>query len=142
METATHYVLIIADRTAATPALLERVRQRALRGACDFTLVVPARRGGRADEEEARKTLALALPLLREVTRGRVSGRVGPPDPVRAADEALRDEHFDEVIVSTLSEAVSPWLEGDVPARIERPDVPVAVVSARPSGAARPRRAA
>ena len=42
METPHHYLLIVANRTAATPRLLERVRDRAQRGPCLFTLLVPA----------------------------------------------------------------------------------------------------
>ena len=34
-------VLIVAHKTAATPALLEAVRERASRGKCAFTLLVP-----------------------------------------------------------------------------------------------------
>jgi hypothetical protein len=34
-------VLIVANRTAATPMLLEQVRRRASEGACLFTLLVP-----------------------------------------------------------------------------------------------------
>ena len=34
-------VLIVANRTAATPPLIEAVRERAARGPCAFTLLVP-----------------------------------------------------------------------------------------------------
>lgn len=35
-------VLIVANQTAATPALLQAVRDRTRQGPCDFTLLVPA----------------------------------------------------------------------------------------------------
>ena len=34
-------VLVVAHKTAATPALIEAVRERAARGAAAFTLLVP-----------------------------------------------------------------------------------------------------
>ena len=34
-------VLVVAHKTAATPALIEAVRERAARGAATFTLLVP-----------------------------------------------------------------------------------------------------
>ena len=34
-------VLVVAARTAATPALIEAVRERAARGPAKFTLLVP-----------------------------------------------------------------------------------------------------
>ena len=34
-------VLVVANKTAASPGLLDAVRERASRGACEFTLLVP-----------------------------------------------------------------------------------------------------
>jgi len=123
-------VLIVAHRTAATPGLLDAVRERARRGPCAFTLVVP-RPYWDPDTEEAALTLALALPLLDEAAGGHVEGVVGDSDPLVAARELLVGENFDEVIVSTLPEHVSRWLRRDLPHRIEQLGVPVTVVTAR-----------
>ena len=63
---------------------------------------------------------------------GQADGRVGHPDPVRAATQALEDGSFDEVIVSTLPERISRWLRMDVPSRISRTvRIPVTTVEAR-----------
>lgn len=125
-------VLVVANRTAATPRLLEAVRQRAARGPCTFTLLVPALAHVVDPENvEAERTLELALPLLEQAGGGRVKGLIGDSDPVHAVREALGAEHFDELIVSTLPQRVSHWLHRDVPARLERLGLPVTVVTAR-----------
>ena len=124
METAHHYVLIIGDGTAGGPALLDRVRRRIIRSPCRFTLVVPA------EECPGRDALRKALPRLEEAAEGPVEGEVGPTDAVRAAEEAMNRRHFDEVIVATADNPASDWLAHDVPGRIARRDVPVAVVVA------------
>jgi hypothetical protein len=126
MERSHHYVLIVANRTATAPTLIDRVRERTLRSPCRFTLLVPG-----APEDEARGTLEEAVPLLEGAAEAPVEGLVGPADAVEAAGAALDRLHFDEVIVSTLPESESKWLERDVAGRIERPGVPVAVVTAK-----------
>ena len=124
-------VLIVANRTAATPTLIYRVRARAQREACEFTLLVPAFSDVLDPEEEARKTLELALPLLEDAASGPVKAAVGPSDAYRAIEETLARERFDEVIISTLPQRVSAWLKRDLPARVQRLGVPVTVVRAR-----------
>ncbi|HWT22640.1 MAG TPA: hypothetical protein VN213_03965 [Solirubrobacteraceae bacterium] len=125
-------VLIVANRTAATPALLDAIRARADRSPCRFTLLVPQLAAEEMfGEEEARKTLELAIPLLEEVVDGRVEGIVGPHDALLAIERTLVHEHFDEVIISTLPERVSHWLKRDLPARVERLGIPVTVVTAK-----------
>jgi hypothetical protein len=82
-------ILIVAYRTAATPALIEAVRQRAARGSVSFTLLVP-RPYWDPDTEEAALTLELALPLLDEAVGDRVEGLVGDPDPFVAVRRRWR----------------------------------------------------
>jgi hypothetical protein len=123
-------ILIVAYRTAATPALLEAVRKRAAHGPARFTLLVP-RPYWDPDTEEAALTLELALPLLDEAAGDRVEGLVGDPDPFVAIQHALTREPFDEAIVSTLSTRVSHWLRRDLPSRVEQLGLPVTVVTAK-----------
>ena len=123
-------VLIVANRTAATPALLAEVRRRASEGPCRFTLLVP-RPFWDADTEESAITLELAIPLLEEAAGGRVEGLVGAEDPVLAVAAALEADPYDEVIVSTLPARVSHWLHIDLPARVQRLGLPVTVVTAK-----------
>src|SRR3954462_12705939 len=125
-------ILIVANRTAATPGLLAEVRGRAARGPCRFTLLVP-RPFWDPDTEESAITLELAIPLLDEAAGEHVEGIVGDTDPFVAVREALDRERFDEVIVSTLPTHVSRWLRLDLPARVKRLGLPVSVVTARQS---------
>jgi hypothetical protein len=112
-------VLIVAHRTAATPALLATVSRRASEGACRFTLLVP-RAFWDADTEESAVTLELAIPLLEEAAGGRVEGLIGGEDPFQAISAALGARRYDEIIVSTLPAHVSHWLHVDLPARVRR----------------------
>jgi hypothetical protein len=125
-------VLIVANRTAATPALIEAVRNRAHENPCNFVLLVPQLAAEvHLGDEEAGKTLELAIPLLEEAAGGTVPGIVGPPDALLAVERTLVHEHFDEVMISTLPERVSRWLKRDLPTKVERLGVPVTVVRAK-----------
>jgi hypothetical protein len=133
MEASTpRRVLIVANRTAATPALIEEVRSRAAQGACRFTLLVP-RAFWDADTEESAITLELAIPLLDEAAGSHVQGLIGDTDPFVAVAGALEGADYDEVIVSTLPARLSHWLHLDLPARVRRLGLPVTVVTARRS---------
>lgn len=132
-------VLVVAHRTAATPALLDAVRERAARGPCTFTLLVPKVVHGLhkvvdpqdSEENEAQLVLDLALPLLEEAAGGPVEGILGDPEPLAAVQDAVNLRGFDEVIVSTLPATVSRWLKLDLPHKIEGLGLPVTTVTAR-----------
>jgi hypothetical protein len=125
MEATSRRILIVANRTAATPLLIEAVRERAEQGPCSFALLIPdePRKGG------ADWTLDTAIPLLERAAGSRVEGIVGEADPFEAVKTALQERGFDEVIVSTLPRRVSEWLRRDLPHRIERLGVPVTTVT-------------
>jgi hypothetical protein len=124
------HVLIVANRTAATPLLLAEVSRRASQGPCRFTLLVP-RPFWDADTEESAITLELAIPVLEEAAGGRVEGLIGGEDPFAAVAAALESGAYDEIIVSTLPARVSHWLHIDLPARVRRLGLPVTVVTAK-----------
>ena len=130
MITPARKVLIVANRTAATPALLDEVRRRGSEGPCRFTLLVP-RPFWDADTEESAITLELAIPLLEDAAGGRVEGLVGAEDPFQAVTDALEAEPYDEIIISTLPARVSHWLHLDLPARVSRLGLPVTVITAK-----------
>ena len=129
-STASRRILIVANRTAATPALIETVRKRAAQGDCRFTLLVP-RTFWDADTEESAITLELAIPLLEEAAGSHVEGLLGDSDPHVAVTAALEQGDYDEIVISTLPARVSRWLHLDLPARVQRLGLPVTVVTAR-----------
>jgi hypothetical protein len=132
-------VLIVAHRTAATPPLIEAVRERAARGPCAFTLLVPNPVHGLdriADPEDVARSegelvLDLALPLLEEAAGGPVEGMVGVAGPLEAIQDAVNLHGFDEVIISTLSSRVSRWLHLDLPSKVGGLGLPVTTVTAK-----------
>jgi hypothetical protein len=132
-------VLVVAHRTAATPALLQAVRERAGRGPATFTLLVPNTPHGLArvtDPEdqaadEAHAVLELALPLIEEAAGSPVEGIVGDPEPLNAIQDAVNLRGFDEIIISTLPARVSRWLKLDLPHKAEGLGLPVTTVVAK-----------
>ena len=131
-------VLVVANKTAATPALLEAVRERAARGPASFTLLVPNTAHGLhalvdpedQGQSEAETTLELAIPLLEEAAGGPVEGMVGDPEPLAAIQDAIHLHGFDEIIISTLPTRVSKWLKLDLPHKAAGLGLPVTTVTA------------
>jgi cell pole-organizing protein PopZ len=133
-------VLVVANKTAATPALLDAVRERAAAGPARFHLLVPnpARHAEVSDAErrhqhtEGERVLALALPLLDAAAGVQVEGTLSSRhDPMDAIEELLHDRgEFDELIISTLPPGVSRWLHADLPHRVRHLGLPVTLVIA------------
>jgi len=69
-------VLIVANRTAATPTLMEEVRRRVTERPHSFALLIPDA-GSRSDHDW---TLDRAVPMLEKGARGKVEGLVGGPE--------------------------------------------------------------
>jgi hypothetical protein len=138
MESAVR-VLVVANKTAATPALLDAVRERAAKGPCEFTLLVPNTTHGLhkvvdpedQSQSEAEDTIELALPLLERASGGPVDAMIGVPEPLAAVQDAVNLHGFDEIIVSTLPTRVSKWLKLDLPHKLEGLGLPVTTVTAR-----------
>jgi hypothetical protein len=67
---------------------------------------------------------------------GEATGQVGASDPADAVEEVLKDQSFDEIIVSTLPAGISRWLKMDLPSRVERlTETPVITLEAEESPA-------
>jgi hypothetical protein len=115
-------VLVVANRTAESPELLEALRTRTLQGPCRFTLLVPstphgigwaADMHGGGDEAEGHR--AAFLQELREEGLVVNDAKVGDPDPLAAIQDECNFNEYDELIVSTLPLHISKWLKVDLP---------------------------
>ena len=128
-----HRTLVVANRTAATPLLIEEVRRRAQERPTTFVLLIPA--------VESRKhadwTLERATEALGRAAGAPVEGIVGAADPFESVKEVLAEREFDDVIVSTLPKRTSEWLRRDLPSRVEKLGVPVSVITQRETEGAR-----
>jgi hypothetical protein len=126
-------VLVVAHRTAATPALLEAVRSRARGGNAVFHLVVPAQPHGLdrlmdpedVGQDDARVALEQALPRLTEAAGAEVTGEVGDAEPLAAIQDAIHLHGADELIVSTLPRRLSRWLRLDLVSKARALGLPV-----------------
>jgi hypothetical protein len=132
-------VLVVAHKTAATPGLIEAVRERAARGPAKFTLLVPNPAHGLhavvdpedVEQGEGQQVLELAIPLLEDAAGAPVEGLIGDPSPMNAIQDAINIHGFDEVIISTLPARVSKWLKLDLPSKVSGLGLPVTTVTAR-----------
>jgi hypothetical protein len=131
-------VLVVAHQTAATPGLLDAVRERAAQGPTTFHLVVPQQAHGMhkvvdpqdAGADEAQRVLEVALPKLSEAAGGEVTGSVGDAEPLMAIQDAVNLGHYDEIIISTLPLGVSRWLKLDLVSKARGLGLPVTHVAA------------
>ena len=115
-------VLVVANRTAESPELLEALKQRADEGDCEFTLLVPSTPHGLAwaadmdsGGDEAEQHRAAFVDELREEGINVDDAKVGAADPLAAVQDECNVSGYDELIVSTLPLHISKWLRVDLP---------------------------
>ena len=120
-------VLVVANRTAESPELLDALRERAAQGDAVFTLLVPATPHGVAwaadmhsGGSEAEDHMKNAVERMRSAGLEVTEGKVGDPDPIAAVQDEVNFASYDEIVVSTLPGGVSKWLKLDLPHRVER----------------------
>ena len=140
------HVLVVAHQTAATPALLEAVGERARRSPATFHLVVPRQQHGihkvvdpqDTDDDEAQEVLTEAVPKLSQATGGEVTGSVGDSEPLMAIQDAINLGSYDEIIISTLPPRISRWLKLDLVSKTRGLGLPVTHVEDSSAVPARP----
>ena len=73
-------ILVVANRTASTPVLLDEIGRRARAAPCRFGLLIPDAPSRKAPDW----TLEDAIPLLEREAQGKVRGVAGGPDTFEA----------------------------------------------------------
>lgn len=138
-------VLVVTDRSAVTPGLLDTIRGRAARGPVEFRVLVPnpapaewhPMHPERHDKiADAERVLAAALPLVEQAAGHAVEGVVSiRHDPMDAIEETLHAEPFDEIILATAPHTVERWLHVDLPHRVAHLGLPVTTITGQRHGA-------
>jgi hypothetical protein len=134
------HILVIANETAASPALLDALRERAAGADVHVTVISPVsepRHGYVVYQDTRRSSASRRLEKTLGLLRGSsipAQGFVVETSPVQAAKDALAqlEPAPDEIIVSTHGLQRSSWLRRDVVQEIGRAagDVPVSHVMA------------
>jgi hypothetical protein len=119
-------ILVVANQTLAGEHLVKEVRERLSAGRTAFHILVPAthpRDHAAWTEGEAvaiaKRNLAQALETFRKLG-AEATGEVGDENPLGAIGDVLREQEFDEIILSTLPLGISKWLGQDLVSRVER----------------------
>jgi len=129
-------ILVVTNKTDATPAVAEAVRERAIAGPASFFVLVPNPAHvafDRVSEDTGlgEKVLGRALPKLEEPAGGEVSGRVAvSPNAYDDIVEELNRASYDEIILETFPSHVSHWLHVDLPERVAALGYPLKTVTA------------
>jgi hypothetical protein len=114
--------LVVAHQSVATPSLLEEIGRRS---ATEISLLIP----DTADDAAGDWTLRHAVKLMTRSTGAQVRGLRSQNAPYEAIAQALRDDDYDEVVISTLPRSRSRWLHRSLPRRVAKLGVPVSVVT-------------
>ena len=129
-------VLVVANKTTATPALAEAVRARVAAGPASFFMLVPnpdnaAFDRPRSDSPRGTQVLQAALPLLEEAAGAEVEGSVAAsPNAYDDIIEELNSREYNEIILETPPSSVSHWLHVDLPQRLAHLGYPLTTVAA------------
>jgi uncharacterized membrane-anchored protein len=129
-------ILVVTNKSDASPAVIEAVRERAAAGPARFVVLVPNPdhlpfdRVG-SDTDRGEKALQRALPLLQGQAGTEVEGRVAAsPNAYDDIIEELERGDYREIILETIPSHVSHWLHVDLPERVASLGYPLKTVTA------------
>jgi len=112
--------LVVANRTASSPQLLDRLRAMHDEDAQRLFIIVVPQEGGHGQHFlAARGRLGQTLDVLRREGL-LVAGMVGDPDPYTATMQAIEFFRVDSIIISTLGPERSGWMRADLVERVKR----------------------
>jgi uncharacterized membrane-anchored protein len=129
-------VLVVTNKTDATPAVIDAVRERAAAGPARFFVLVPNPDHlhfdrNSTDTGAGEEALKRSLPLLEEPAGAEVEGRVAAsPNAYDDIVEELQRGDYREIILETIPAHVSHWLHVDLPERVAGLGYPVKTVTA------------
>ena len=112
--------LAVANRTAASPALLEALKARTAELERHvFIFVVPQEGGHGVAARQARARLTQMIDRARAA--GLIcAGMIADPDPYNAVMNALQFFRVDDIVISTLPATRSGWMRADLVERVRR----------------------
>jgi hypothetical protein len=119
-------VLVVANETVAGKPLIDAVRKRADGDEIHAHVISPQNQPKHGyviyDEhvrDAAQNRLEMTLALLREAGI-EADGEVMDPDPYSAVMDALGEQDYDEIVISTHPETRSGWLRQGLVDRVQR----------------------
>lgn len=132
MSSKPRRILVVANETVGGRALIEAVRSRADAGPVSVRVICPQNQPSHGyvvyDESiraAADNRLRLTLAQLREAGI-EADGEIMDPDPYSAITDALAEDGYDEIIISTHPETRSGWMRRDLIDRVrEAAELPV-----------------
>jgi uncharacterized protein YciI len=119
-------VLVVANETVAGKPLIDAVRRRAQGEEVRAHVISPQNQPKHGyviyDEhvrDAAQNRLEMTVALLREAGI-QADGEVMDPDPYSAVMDALGEQDYDEIVISTHPETRSGWLRQGLVDRVQR----------------------
>jgi hypothetical protein len=128
--------LVVANLTATSPELTQRLKELSDEGPRRFIVVVPQEHVAGHAVAEARERERKLVSSLR--AEGIVAaGMIGDPDPYTATMNAVQYFHISEILISTLPEGSSRWIADKLVDRVQSAtNKPVEHIEATPATAA------